>query len=232
MQDWALFVDEEDFEKALSDIEYRVARNESLKRGWMTYADLNILAQTELLIDTWELMVSHVINVSVACTAAYLASLVTLVGSALVVSSLPWNTSQFSTGLSVGSSNVSTSTHRLAPPSEYGKLSPQTLDDELDPDSETEVLLANLTDFLILGRDTAESSHVRSPCNGPHWRCKPDKMLTFKPPPLINGQQMGENNFTEVRHGQMLELCSQIYTAFQVADVPLTFRTLTSCSAA
>nr|SVE77005.1 EOG090X069C [Daphnia lumholtzi]SVE77603.1 EOG090X069C [Daphnia lumholtzi]SVE78231.1 EOG090X069C [Daphnia lumholtzi]SVE78860.1 EOG090X069C [Daphnia lumholtzi] len=89
--EWRLFVDDQDFTEALARIEFRVAQRESLKRGWLTYTDLDILARQKLLSDTWDVVYDLVINVSVACITAYLASLVTLVGSAIVVSSLPWN---------------------------------------------------------------------------------------------------------------------------------------------
>lgn len=91
-KDWALFVDDQDFISTLDRIECRVAQREGLKRGWLTYTDVDVLTRTRLLIDTWRLVHSLVVNVSVACMTAYLASLVTLVGSALVVSSMPWNT--------------------------------------------------------------------------------------------------------------------------------------------
>lgn len=84
-------MDDQEFAEALARIEYRVAQRESLKRGWLTYTDMDILARRKLLADTWDVVYDLVINVSIACMTAYLASLVTLVGSAIVVSSLPWN---------------------------------------------------------------------------------------------------------------------------------------------
>lgn len=90
-QEWHLFVDDKDFAEALNRIEFRIAQRESLKRGWLTYTDLDILARQKVLSDTWDVVYDLVVNVSVACMTAYLASLVTLVGSAIVVSSLPWN---------------------------------------------------------------------------------------------------------------------------------------------
>nr|CAG4637009.1 EOG090X069C [Ceriodaphnia reticulata]SVE72936.1 EOG090X069C [Ceriodaphnia reticulata] len=88
---WYLFVDDQDFAEALARIEFRVAQRESLKRGWLTYTDMDVLARRKLLADTWDIVYDLVINVSIACMTAYLASLVTLLGSAIVVSSLPWN---------------------------------------------------------------------------------------------------------------------------------------------
>nr|CAG4642511.1 EOG090X069C [Evadne anonyx] len=90
--DWSLFVDEEDFSETLLQIECKVARQESLKRGWLTYTDVNTLAQHKLMVDSWRLVVDYLVNVSVTCMAAYLASFATLFGSALVATNLPWNT--------------------------------------------------------------------------------------------------------------------------------------------
>nr|CAG4634785.1 EOG090X069C [Alona affinis] len=124
--DWALFVDDEDFTTALGRIERRVAQRESLKRGWLTYTDLDVLARTQLLVDTWHLVHSLVVNVSIACMTAYLASLVTLVGSALVVSSMPWNTSNPPT--------TSLSPMRLDPTSSSSNASTALPIAEVDPD--------------------------------------------------------------------------------------------------
>jgi len=92
--DWTLFVDHEEFLETLTRIETRIAQREGLSRGWLTYADVEILANSKLLVATWELVQNLVINVSLACLTAYLASIMTLFGSALVVSSLPWNQSK------------------------------------------------------------------------------------------------------------------------------------------
>jgi len=89
--DWSLFVDEEDFNETLSQIECKVATRESLKRGWLTYTDMNVLAQQKLLVDSWHLILDNFVNVSITCMAAYLASFATLFGSALVANNLPWN---------------------------------------------------------------------------------------------------------------------------------------------
>nr|CAG4646259.1 EOG090X069C [Macrothrix elegans] len=93
--DWALYVDDEEFSEALAKIECHVARQESLKRGWLTYTDLTVLAHQKLLKDTLDLVHSLVLNVSIACMTAYLASLFTLycgmMSSAIVASSFTWN---------------------------------------------------------------------------------------------------------------------------------------------
>ena len=110
-QDWHLFVDDEDFAEALVRIEFRVAQRESLKRGWLTYTDLDILARRKVLTDTWDIIYDLVLNVSIACMTAYLASLVTLVGSAIVVSSLPWNQCSISSPSQSTSSQPTTPTY-------------------------------------------------------------------------------------------------------------------------
>nr|CAG4650152.1 EOG090X069C [Sida crystallina] len=162
--DWSLFVDEEDFATALAEIEYKVARSESLKRGWMTYTDLDILGRTQLLLDTWDLMVSQVINVSLACTAAYLASLVTLVGSALVVSSLPWNAPhQLPTDLTIDTGSISTTGNRLSHLSVDGSGSSHCTESSLDLETEPDVeaLLSNLTQFANIVQDDDDNDQSK-----------------------------------------------------------------------
>lgn len=107
----------------MTQIEFRVAQRESLKRGWLTYTDLDVLSERKLLGETWDMICDMVINVSVVCVTAYVASLVTLIGSALVVSSLPWNCrnipSHFEPLLTrsyaTPSSNLSFHTHEVEP---------------------------------------------------------------------------------------------------------------------
>lgn len=75
LQDWALFVDEEDFDKSLALIERRVAEREGLKRGsGLTYTELDILAQSKLLSATWDLMNSLVLKLTAVAMTAYLVS--------------------------------------------------------------------------------------------------------------------------------------------------------------
>nr|CAG4639180.1 EOG090X069C [Daphnia magna]SVE82495.1 EOG090X069C [Daphnia magna] len=138
--EWRLFVDDQDFAETLARIEFRVAQRESLKRGWLTYTDLDILARQKLLSDTWNVVYDLVINVSVACMTAYLASLVTLVGSAIVVSSLPWNSG------SSPSSPTFTQSTSLNPP--YGTKSVNASSD-LQPEIDLIDSESNLVDSAI-----------------------------------------------------------------------------------
>nr|SVE84255.1 EOG090X069C [Daphnia pulex] len=133
--EWRLFVDDQEFAEALARIEFRVAQRESLKRGWLTYTDLDILAQRKLLTDTWDVVYDLIINVSVACMTAYLASLVTLVGSAIVVSSLPWNncSSLSSPPLATPPPAMSSSFTRVATSNASSAL-PQPEIDVIDPE--------------------------------------------------------------------------------------------------
>jgi len=136
--DWSLFVDEEDFSETLSQIECKVARRESLKRGWLTYTDVNILAQHKLLLDSWRLVVDYLVNVSVTCMAAYLASFATLIGSALVATNLPWNTNY---------SPVPVVTNPIIniQPSSIVVLPNQNIGDSIDVEPEIETLIKNGT---------------------------------------------------------------------------------------
>nr|SVE75754.1 EOG090X069C [Daphnia hispanica] len=137
--EWRLFVDDEDFAEALARIEFRVAQRESLKRGWLTYTDLDVLAQRKLLSDTWDVVYDLVINVSLACMTAYLASLVTLVGSAIVVSSLPWNSySSPSPPTSFTQSTSVNSPYGTTPVNKSSGLQPEI--NFIDPDSEPDLV--------------------------------------------------------------------------------------------
>nr|SVE73556.1 EOG090X069C [Daphnia atkinsoni] len=144
--EWHLFVDENDFAEALNRIEFRIAQRESLKRGWLTYTDLDILARQKVLSDTWDVIYDLVINVSVACMTAYLASLVTFVGSAIVVSSLPWN--------SYSSPSSPTSLTQPLNPL-YGKTSVNTSSSMqpdigfIDPDSESDLVDSTISEFAF-----------------------------------------------------------------------------------
>nr|CAG4640859.1 EOG090X069C [Eulimnadia texana] len=89
--DWRLLVDQEEFAETLTQIEKQIAIKESSKRGWFSYTDLDILAESRLISATLDVLTSQVLTVAIACTAAYVASLLTLVGSAAIVARLPWN---------------------------------------------------------------------------------------------------------------------------------------------
>nr|CAG4648656.1 EOG090X069C [Polyphemus pediculus] len=157
--EWSLFVDEEDFTETLSQVESRIARQEGLKRGWLTYTDIDILARHKLMLDTWELVVNRVINVSITCFAAYIASLATLVGSALVATQLPWNimTPPNALGLPINPISGLSTTHMNGlnhPISENGD--PNDLESELDE------IMTNITDIDQIDLDFYHSDRVNS----------------------------------------------------------------------
>nr|CAG4643956.1 EOG090X069C [Lepidurus arcticus] len=87
--DWKLYVDDQGFADILTSIEEEVACREGKKRGWLTFTDLNILANEAVLTESWNVLAAEVITVSLACITAYVASVLTLIGSALLVSHLP-----------------------------------------------------------------------------------------------------------------------------------------------
>lgn len=158
--DWALFVDEDDFASALERIETRVAQREGLRRGWLTYTDLDVLAQSRLLANTWELVHRLVVNVSITCMAAYIASVVTLFGSALVVSSLPWNSStptSLSTNLDTSSPCNSSSTAALLTPTEESEQN--DLLDAIDDLPSSLDLMSPETSFSEMPGSILSSSH-------------------------------------------------------------------------
>jgi len=248
--DWSLYVDTEEFSSKLEDIEFRVARAETLKRGWMTYTDMSILGQSRLLVETWELMVSHVISVSLACTTAYVASFFTLVGSALVVSSLPWNSSpapQLSSNISVNADHgIATAGQPLfdigtfRSRSNESTLSVSVADTEADP----EALLPHLSHFNMLAERVNEAlltpenlsfpnflsqilSVTEAPpyCRGPDWWCRPTSVITYLP--LTSRKEATDPGNSTASKGDPQPLCSQMYSVFGVAQNP--FSSVASC---
>lgn len=83
LQDWTVFVRQQDFWKRLQQLETDVARREIQKRGWCTYTELNSLMNHAQLFA----IARTVMYVSYVCLAAYVAGVITLLGSCLVAQS-------------------------------------------------------------------------------------------------------------------------------------------------
>ncbi|XP_075220139.1 protein CNPPD1 [Lycorma delicatula] len=79
---WEVFVNETAFWTGLKGIEREVARREGRRRGWFSYTELVTLLD---LVDAWSLAHTLVV-VSVVCLTSYTASVMTLVGSAMIAS--------------------------------------------------------------------------------------------------------------------------------------------------
>nr|SVE75124.1 EOG090X069C [Daphnia dolichocephala] len=156
--EWRLFVDDQDFAEALARVEFRVAQRESLERGWLTYTDLDVLSRRKLLSDTWDLIYDLVIHVSVACVTAYLASLVALVGSAIVVSSLPWNNCTRSSSPTTFTQPTSLNAPYVTPHTSSG-LQPEV--DLIDPYSEDGLVDSTDAQFAFQYSDLGSEASLR-----------------------------------------------------------------------
>lgn len=79
--DWHLFARPDEFEDTLADIERSLALREGIRRGWFTYSELAVLADSNFMSCLWT-------NVGLECTkltsvlsVAYVTSLLSLLGS-------------------------------------------------------------------------------------------------------------------------------------------------------
>ncbi|GFR70570.1 protein CNPPD1-like [Elysia marginata] len=79
--DWRLFVHPEEFEETLDAIEKQLALKEGLKRGWFTYAELDVLMGPDLIGLVWSGIASEVSKLLASLAAAYVTSVVSMVGS-------------------------------------------------------------------------------------------------------------------------------------------------------
>ncbi|XP_045179308.2 protein CNPPD1-like [Mercenaria mercenaria] len=81
--DWQLFVRPEEFSDMLHKIERRVALKQGRERGWFSYTDLMVLSQ-DLKFMNWNDLVSELSTVFSATSLAYLAGILTMVGSTML----------------------------------------------------------------------------------------------------------------------------------------------------
>lgn len=97
--DWELFVRPEEFSEMLHMIEKRIALQQGVDRGWFSYCDLWVLSQGANILP-WSHLTADLSKVIAVSSLAYLASILTMIGSTILASTL-------STGLiSLGSTLV------------------------------------------------------------------------------------------------------------------------------
>ncbi|XP_069686078.1 protein CNPPD1 [Periplaneta americana] len=86
--EWEVFVSERSFWTRLCRMEKDIALKEGKRRGWFSYTDL------ENLLDTVDIaaLAQALITVSAVCLTSYTASVLTLLGSAFIVSQIPGTT--------------------------------------------------------------------------------------------------------------------------------------------
>lgn len=80
LQNWTVFVQQENFWERLQRLEKDVAYQQVQKRGWCTYTELSCLMDASQLI----MMARVVIRITYICMVSYVACLVTLYGSILI----------------------------------------------------------------------------------------------------------------------------------------------------
>lgn len=83
--DWQLYIKKDDFDQAMLSIEKSVALREGMKRGWLSYTDLHLL-----LDDTWMQFLGpdmglEWLQVVAVSSAAYVAGIMVMVGSTVLV---------------------------------------------------------------------------------------------------------------------------------------------------
>uniref|UniRef100_A0A0B6ZW66 Protein CNPPD1 n=1 Tax=Arion vulgaris TaxID=1028688 RepID=A0A0B6ZW66_9EUPU len=79
--DWKLFVRPQEFENTLSAIERRLALQEGLKRGWYTYTEMDMLMNSDLMWTMWTNVGAECSKLLTVISAAYLTSVLSLMGS-------------------------------------------------------------------------------------------------------------------------------------------------------
>ncbi|XP_013777965.1 protein CNPPD1-like [Limulus polyphemus] len=83
--DWNVFVQPSQFFQVLKGIETEIASKEILKRGWLTYTDVEVLLKT-IAMDQWlALLMERVVKVVVVSTVTYTAAVLTLIGASGLV---------------------------------------------------------------------------------------------------------------------------------------------------
>lgn len=78
---WEVFVSEEDFWTRLQSIEKTLAMREGKRRGWFSYSELSRLMEAIEMMSVAQTL----IVVSAVCVTSYTASVMAMVGSALIV---------------------------------------------------------------------------------------------------------------------------------------------------
>merc|ERR1712183_768516 len=85
--DWRIYVDNQEFEKAVNKVETDIAFKEVTKRGWASYTDLDVLS-TEVQ-NLWTVFISYTMKMTAVCVTAYAAGILSLLGTAAVLQKPP-----------------------------------------------------------------------------------------------------------------------------------------------
>ncbi|OWF43120.1 protein CNPPD1-like [Mizuhopecten yessoensis] len=86
--DWQLFVRPNEFYDILHDLEKRIALRQARERGWFTYTDLMVLSEDPEFAKLATFLSQEISKVVLVSSVAYLASVLTMVGSTLLVTTM------------------------------------------------------------------------------------------------------------------------------------------------
>ncbi|XP_060079434.1 protein CNPPD1-like [Ylistrum balloti] len=86
--DWQLFVKPNEFYDILHDLERRIALRQARDRGWFTYTDLMVLSEDPEIARLVAFLSQEISKVVMVSSFAYLASVLTMVGSTLLVTTM------------------------------------------------------------------------------------------------------------------------------------------------
>ncbi|XP_033728512.1 protein CNPPD1-like [Pecten maximus] len=86
--DWQLFVRPNEFYDILHDMERRIALRQARERGWFTYTDLMVLSEDPRIAKLASFLSQEISKVVLVSSFAYLAGVLTMVGSTLLVTTM------------------------------------------------------------------------------------------------------------------------------------------------
>lgn len=86
--DWQLFIRPKEFYDILHDLERRIALQQARQRGWFTYTDLMVLSEDPQFAKLVNFISQEISKVVLVSSVAYLAGVLTMVGSTLLVSTM------------------------------------------------------------------------------------------------------------------------------------------------
>jgi len=79
--DWNVYISDSVFADKFSILERFIAFSESLKRGWFSYTDVDVLFKQEEFAEVWKTIKENVIKVLAVCMTTYLVGIFTIVAS-------------------------------------------------------------------------------------------------------------------------------------------------------
>jgi len=87
--DWRIYVDNQEFETAVENVETDIAFREVSRRGWASYTDLEVLSQSKEIQNMWSMFFTYTMKMTAVCVTAYAAGIISLLGTAAVLNKTP-----------------------------------------------------------------------------------------------------------------------------------------------